>query len=171
MSINICLTCCDAPMLGVYILTIVTSSFLDHYVISLSLSTFIFKSGLIWILLLQLSFNFHLHGMSFSILLLSVCTSLELKCVSSRQHIYRSSFCIHLASLCLLIRAINPFQFNSVAQLCPTLCNPMNRITPGLPVHHQLPSSTQTHVHWVSDAIQPSHPLLSSSPASNPFQH
>ena len=62
--------------------------------------------------------------------------------------------------------------FSSVAQLCPTLCNPMNCSTPGLPVHHQLPESTKTHVHWVSDAIQPSHPLSSSSPpALNPSQH
>ena len=53
-----------------------------------------------------------------------------------------------------------------------TLCNPMNRSTPGLPVHHQLPESTQTHVHRVSDAIQPSHPLSSPSPpAPNPSQH
>ena len=56
-----------------------------------------------------------------------------------------------------------PVQFSS-AQPCLTLCNPMNRSTPGLPVHHQLPESTQTHVHWVSDAIQPSHPLSSPSP-------
>ena len=63
-------------------------------------------------------------------------------------------------------------QFNSVAQLCPTLCDPMNRSTPGLPVHHPLPEFTQTHVHRVSDAIQPSHPLLSPSPpAPNPSQH
>ena len=55
-------------------------------------------------------------------------------------------------------------QFSSVAQSCPTLCDPMNHSTPGLPVHHQLPESTQTHVHRVSDAIQPSHPLLSPSP-------
>ena len=48
----------------------------------------------------------------------------------------------------------NSVQFSSVAQLCPTLCDPMNRSTPGLPVHHQLPEFTQTHVHWVSDAIQ-----------------
>ena len=52
-------------------------------------------------------------------------------------------------------------QFSSVAQSCLTLCDPMNRTMPGLPVHHQLPEFTQTHVHWVSDAIQPSHPLLS----------
>ena len=63
-------------------------------------------------------------------------------------------------------------QFNSVAQSCPTLRNPMNRSTPGLPVHHQLPESTQTHVHWVGDAIQPSHPRsFPSPPASNPSQH
>ena len=63
-------------------------------------------------------------------------------------------------------------QFSSVAQSCPTLCDPMNRSTPGLPVHHQLLEFTQTHVHWISDAIQPSHPLLSPSPpAPNPSQH
>ena len=63
-------------------------------------------------------------------------------------------------------------QFSSVAQSCPTLCNPMNHSTPGLPVHHQLPEFTQTHVHRVSDAIQTSHPLSSPSPpAPNPSQH
>ena len=60
-------------------------------------------------------------------------------------------------------------QFSSVAQSCPTLCNPMNYSTPGLPVHHQLPEFIQTHVHQVGDAIQPSHPLSSlSPPAPNP---
>ena len=54
--------------------------------------------------------------------------------------------------------------FISVAQLCLTLCDPMDCSTPGLPVHHQLPELTQTRVHWVSDAIQPSHPLSSSLP-------
>ena len=64
--------------------------------------------------------------------------------------------------------------FSSVAQLCPNLCGPMNRSTPGLPVHHQLPvfEFSQTHIHRVSDAIQPSHPLSSPSPsAPNPSQH
>ena len=56
------------------------------------------------------------------------------------------------------------FQFSSVTQLCLTFCEPMNRSTPGLPVHHQLPEFTQTHVHRVGDAIQPSHPLSSPSP-------
>ena len=64
-------------------------------------------------------------------------------------------------------------QIRSVAHLCPALCDPMNRSTPGLPVHHQLPEFTQTPIHRVSDAIQPSHPLSSPSPpAPNPsFQH
>ena len=63
-------------------------------------------------------------------------------------------------------------QIRSVAQSCPTLCDPMNRSMPGLTVHHQLPEFTQTHVHRVSDAIQPSHPLSSPSPpAPNPSQH
>ena len=62
-------------------------------------------------------------------------------------------------------------QFSSVAQSCPTLCDPMNCSTPGLPVHHHLPEFTQTHVRRVSDAIQPSHPLSSPSPAPNPSQH
>ena len=63
-------------------------------------------------------------------------------------------------------------QFSSVTQSCPTLCDSMNRSTPGLPVHHQLLEFTQTHVHRVSDAIQPSHPLSPPSPpAPNPSQH
>ena len=63
-------------------------------------------------------------------------------------------------------------QIRSVAQSCPTLWDPMNRSTPGFPVHHQLPEFTQTHVHRGSDAIQPSHPLSSPSPlAPNPSQH
>ena len=69
----------------------------------------------------------------------------------------------------------HPFmiQFSSVTQSCPILCNPMNRSTPGLPVHHQLLEFTQTHVHRVGDAIQPSHPSshTSSPPAPNPSQH
>ena len=63
-------------------------------------------------------------------------------------------------------------QFSSVTQSCLTLCNPMNCSTTGLPVYHQLPESIQTHVHWVSDAIQPSHPLSSTfPPALNLSQH
>ena len=72
----------------------------------------------------------------------------------------------------MFFKHFNMNQFSSVAQSCPTLCDPMNNSTPGLPVHHQLPEFTQTHVHRVSDAIQPSYPLSSpSSPSSNPSQH
>ena len=67
---------------------------------------------------------------------------------------------------------LSSVQFSSVAQSCPTLCDPMNCSTPGLPVRHQHPEFTQTHVRGVSDAIQPSHPLSSPSPpAPNPSQH
>ena len=67
---------------------------------------------------------------------------------------------------------LSSVQFSSVAQSCPILCGPMNRSTPGLPVHHQLPEFTQAHVHRVCDAIQPSHPWSSPSPpAPNPSQH
>ena len=67
------------------------------------------------------------------------------------------------------ISAISSVQFSSVAQSCPTLCDLMNHSTPGLPVHHQLLEFTHTHIHRVGDAIQPSHPLSSSSPpAPNP---
>ena len=62
-------------------------------------------------------------------------------------------------------------QFSSVAQSCPPLCNPMNHSTLGHPVHHHPPEFTQTHVHRVGDAVQPSHPLSSPSPASKPYQH
>jgi hypothetical protein len=70
------------------------------------------------------------------------------------------------------VKVLHSLQFSSVAQSCPALCNPMNHSTPGFPVHHQHPESTQTHVHQVTDTIQPSHPLLSSSPPTlNLSQH
>ena len=72
----------------------------------------------------------------------------------------------------LLFGLSHSVQFSSVTQSCLTLCNPTNHSTPGLPVHNQLPELTQTHVHRVGDAIQPSHPLSSPSPpASNPSQY
>ena len=82
--------------------------------------------------------------------------------------------CSHIATWCQgdTWMQSQSVQLRSVAQSCPTRCDPMNHSTPGLPVHHQLPEFTQTHVHRVSDAIQPSHPLLSPShPAPNPSQH
>ena len=77
-----------------------------------------------------------------------------------------------LGNLQIFLIVLSSVQFGSVTQLCPTLCDPMNHSMPGLPVHHQLPEFTQTHIHRVSDAIQPSHPLSSPSPpAPNPSQH
>ena len=78
-------------------------------------------------------------------------------------------------SIFLIYIAVFPVfipQFSSVAQSCPTLCDPMNHSTPGLAVHHHLPEFTQTHVHQFGDAIQPSHPLSYPSPPSpSPSQH
>ena len=83
--------------------------------------------------------------------------------------------CSHEIKRCILLgRKVmtNLVQFNSVAQSCPTLCDPMNCSTPSFLVHHQLPEFTQTHIHRVSDAIQPSHPLSSPfPPVPNPSQH
>ena len=77
--------------------------------------------------------------------------------------------CMVILYSATLLNAVISSQFSSVAQSCLTLCDPMNHSTPGLPVHHQLPEFTQTHVHRVGDAIQPSHPLLSPfPPAPNP---
>ena len=88
---------------------------------------------------------------------------LNLCLLHCRQIIYNLSYQGRL-------RCIN--SFNSVAQLCPTLCDPMNCSMLGLPVHHQLPESTQTYVHWVGEAIQPSHPVSSPfPPALNFSQH
>ena len=87
--------------------------------------------------------------------------------IDSFWHIFHLSFCV--VHYCL---SFSSSQFSSVSQSCPILCDLMNRSTPGLPVHHQLPEFTQTHVHRVGDAIQPSHPLLSPSPpAPSPSQH
>ena len=81
-------------------------------------------------------------------------------------------FCISFCCTAKWISFTYTYQFSSVAQSCPTLCDPVNCSTPGLPVHHQLWEFTQTHVHGVSDAIQPSHPLSSPSPpAPSPSQH
>ena len=81
-------------------------------------------------------------------------------CFSSTCHLHPQ----HAHVLIGIQEIWNWHQFSLVTQSCPTLCDPMNCSTPGLPVHHQHPESTQTHVHWVGDAIQPSHPLSSSSP-------
>ena len=98
-------------------------------------------------------------------------------CFSSVASSFQNKISINIPNSYLYLSNLTWLQFSSVqfsavAQSCPTLCEPMNRSTPGLPVHHQLQESTQTHVHWVSDAIQPSHPLSSPSPpALNLSQH
>ena len=80
--------------------------------------------------------------------------------------------CTHFIKFIPIYFMIFNVQCSSVAQSCPTLWDPVNCSTPGLPVHHKLLEFTQTHAHWVGDAIQPSHPLPSPSPpASNPSQH
>ena len=107
-----------------------------------------------------------------------VCSlTLSVLMLSKRQCLLSSPVLVNQILLCLKQSCLKLYprflpQFSSVAQLCPTLCDPMNHSTPGLPVHHQLPEFTQTHVHWVSDAIQPSYPLSSPSPpAPNPSKH
>ena len=81
-------------------------------------------------------------------------------------------FSLLYSSTFLYIQQDGSVQFSSVSQSCPTPCNPMRCSIPGLPVHHQLLESTQTHVHWVGDVIQPSHPLsFPSPPALNLSQH
>ena len=95
--------------------------------------------------------------------------------------LYEMIYYLHIAYVCMpfcviliisWLFVIPSFQFSSVAQYYLTLCDPMNHSMPGLPVYHQLPESTKTHVHWVGDAIQPSHPLsYPSPPALNLSQH
>ena len=110
--------------------------------------------------------------------LISGYTSERIKSRDSNSYLYTiiHGGIIHCSQkINTALRVLDGFssvQFSSVAQSCPTLCDPMNRSTPGLSVHHQLPEFTQTRVHRVSGAIQPSHPWLSPfSSAPNPSQH
>ena len=108
-----------------------------------------------------------LEGRSEKVMQFLACL-LEHSCWS-RQLLSKLSRCLERT---MLWGSPNEFRFSSVTQSCMTLCDPMDCSTPGLPVHHQLPEFTQTHVHWVGDAIQPSHPLSSPSPpAFNLSQH
>ena len=110
------------------------------------------------------------------VLFTSIDFSLKvIKWSSCFTHYYPFLYILKIVPVIFIIRAISLLVlrfFSSVAQSCPTLCDPINCSTPGLPVHHQHPESTQIHVHWVGDAIQPSHPLSSPSPpALNLSQH
>ena len=95
------------------------------------------------------------------------------------QGMYSHSEKSKVTCLCLLAASVTEVfkvwphqtQFSSATQSCPTLCDPMNHSTPGLPVHHQLPQFNQTRVHWVSDAFQPSHSSYPSPPVFNLFHH
>ena len=102
------------------------------------------------------------------------CILLHLYPTGDRNKVqcYKEQYCIGTWNVRSMSQdKFGSVQFSSVTQSSLTLCDPMNHSTPGLPVHHQLPESTQTHIHWVSDAIQPSHPLLSPSLALNLSQH
>ena len=141
-----------------------------------------------FIVFVFLLFLFH-YGLSQAIEYSSQCCTVGTCCLSilyievyiyesqtpSPSHLHRRPFPLATKSLFSVSVSILLFcsvQFSSVAQSCLSLCNPMNCSTPGLPVHHQLPEFTQTHVHRVGDAIQPSHPLSSPSPpAPDPSQH
>ena len=106
--------------------------------------------------------NFHFHIYIHAFLLVRLLVSVIFK-------IAVNSYILGINMALIYYRSD---QIRSVAQSCSTLCDPMNHSTPGLPVPHQLPEFTQTHVHRVNDAIQPSHPLSSPSPpAPNPSQH
>ena len=93
--------------------------------------------------------------------------------LTCHPHLSNTTPMCHMAKVvCLLKPGFSSVQCSPVTQSCQTLCDPMNRSTPGLPLHHQLPEFTQTHIHQLNDAIQPSHPLSSPSPpAPNPSQH
>ena len=85
---------------------------------------------------------------------------------------WTESVCVSGFFLLVVLEIHSRCQFSSVAQSCLTLCNPMDCSMPGFPVHHQFPELAHTHVHWVGDAIQPSHPLsFSSPPVFNLSQH
>jgi len=103
----------------------------------------------------------------------SVCLEAKIACYLLEKKVILTFFKGLFYLICVLnYHMLCSDQVSSVAQSCPTLLDPMNRSMPSLPVHHQLPEFTQTHVHWVGDAIQPSHPLASPSPpALNPSQH
>ena len=103
---------------------------------------------------------------------LSIGNSWSLLKLMSIESVMPSNHLILCHPLLLLPLIFHSVQFSSVTQSCLTLCAPMNRSMPGLPVHHQLLEFTQTHIHRAGDAIQPSHPLSSPSPpAPNPSQH
>ena len=121
------------------------------------------NSASVFPILLFSSISLHCSLSKAFLSLLAICWN------SAFRWVYLSFSLFHSS---IPIQRCPSVQFSSVAQSCPTLCDPMNCSMPGLPVHHQVLEFTQTHVHRVGDAIQPSHPLLSPSPpAPSPSQH
>ena len=119
--------------------------------------------------------KFPVSHSGFPVALCFICGSVCFSAPLSSQFVPSSSFPHVLKSIFYVWDndpQLSSVQFTRVAQSCLTLCDPMNHSPPGLPVHHKLLEFTQTHVHWVGDAIQPTHPLLSlSPPALNLSQH
>ena len=99
------------------------------------------------------------------------CLFLGRKAMTKLESTLKSRDITLPTKVCLVKTMVFPVQFSSVTQSCLTLCDPMNRSPPGLPVPHQFPEFTQTHVHWVCDAIQPPHPLSSPSPPAFNLSH
>ena len=163
-SSGLLVSCAENQNSKVYIKTVCADSLLDFYVNKLLKNIFSYISGiLLW------------HGNSAFLCLdkllgviCTMCTTCDKSlCVFWVVGSFRlAAFVLNAAGLKsrFFFFFFLSIQFSSVAQPCPTLCDPMNHGTPGLPGHHQLPEFTQTHVHQVSDVIQPSHPLSSPSP-------
>ena len=107
-----------------------------------------------------------LHHLSYREVTFYYCSSPSLRSICFNTH----SGCLKSQRVLFFAICTTSVQFSSVDQSCSTLYNPMDWSTPGLPVHHQLPKFTQTHVHWVGDAIQPSHPLWSPSSPTPQFK-
>ena len=132
---------------------------LQLYLLFSVCSSFLISFSCLFLFPAYLEFHFDLPIMFFKIYLCTVFVGVALV-ITPYIHDLSKSVSVQFS------------QFSSVAQSCPTLCDPMNHSTPGLPVHHQPPEFTQIHIHRVSDAFQPSHPLPSPSPpAPNPSQH
>ena len=157
------------PPLALFIMLLSKVHLTSHY--RMSGSRWVWMITPLWLSGSWRSFLYSSSAYSCHLFLISFASVISISFLSFIVPIFAWS--VPLVSLIFLKRSlVFPFLFSSVAQLCPTLCIPIDCSTPGLPVHHEFLEFTQTHEHRVSDAIQPSHPLLSPSPpARNPSQH
>ena len=135
----------------------------------------VFLDSLLWDILIVgfLTFFCSLLNLSERTSLINIFKKASSDTSAHPLYFFQNNYHLYIICTRVCVCAISPsVQFSSAAQSCPTLCDPMIRSSPGLPVHHHLPELTHTHVHRVGDAIQPSHPLSSPSPpAPNPSQH